>query len=66
MFRLRAIIKRGRLVDALFKDESLTIAVKAEALEDGVPGQIVRLRNLRSKREFKGKVEDEQTVSVMF
>lgn len=66
MFRLRAIIKRGRLVDALFQDDSLKISVKAEALEDGVPGQIVRLRNLRSRREFKGKVQDEQTVSVLF
>lgn len=66
MFRLRAIIKRGRLVDALVQDEALTISVKAEALEDGVPGQVVRLRNLRSRREFKGKVQDEQTVAVIF
>ena len=66
MFRLRAIIKRGRLVDALVQDEALRISVKAEALEDGVPGQVVRLRNLRSRREFKGKVQDEQTVAVVF
>lgn len=64
--RLRAIIKRGRMVDALVQDDTLTISVKAEALEDGVPGQLVRLRNLRSKREFKGKVQDEQTVTVIF
>jgi flagella basal body P-ring formation protein FlgA len=64
--RLRAVIKRGRLVDALLQDESLTISVKAEALEDGVPGQYVRLRNVRSKREFKGKVQNEQTVMVVF
>jgi flagella basal body P-ring formation protein FlgA len=64
--RLRAIIKRGRQVDAVAKDEGLTISVRAEALEDGVPGQMVRLRNIRSKREFKGKVLDEQTVVVSF
>ena len=64
--RLRAIIKRGRLVDAIARDEALSISVKAEALEDGVPGQIVRVRNIRSKREFKGKVQDEQTVVVAF
>ena len=64
--RLRAIIKRGRLVDAMARDEALSISVKAEALEDGVPGQIVRVRNIRSKREFKGKVQDEQTVVVAF
>ncbi|MGZ8938657.1 MAG: flagellar basal body P-ring formation chaperone FlgA, partial [Limisphaerales bacterium] len=64
--RLRAIIKRGRLVDAIARDDALTISVKAEALEDGVPGQMVRVRNIRSKREFKGKVQDEQTVVVSF
>ena len=64
--RLRAIIKRGRLIDAIARDEALSISVKAEALEDGVPGQIVRVRNIRSKREFKGKVQDEQTVVVAF
>jgi flagella basal body P-ring formation protein FlgA len=64
--RLRSIIKRGRLVDAIAKDDALTISVKAEALEDGVPGQMVRVRNIRSKREFKGKVQDEQTVVVVF
>jgi flagella basal body P-ring formation protein FlgA len=66
MLRLRAIIKRGRTVDAVARDEGLTISVRAEALEDGVPGQVVRLRNVRSKREFKGKVQDEQTVLVAF
>jgi flagella basal body P-ring formation protein FlgA len=64
--RLRAIIKRGRMVDAVAQDETLTISVRAEALEDGVPGQLVRLRNTRSKKEFKGKVKDEQTVVVVF
>jgi flagella basal body P-ring formation protein FlgA len=64
--RLRAVVKRGRMVDALVQDDALTISVKAEVLEDGVPGQLVRLRNLRSKREFRGKVQDEQTVTVVF
>jgi flagella basal body P-ring formation protein FlgA len=64
--KLRAVVKRGRMVDALVQDDNLMISVKAEVLEDGVPGQLVRVRNLRSKREFKGKVQDEQTVLVMF
>ncbi|HTG45442.1 MAG TPA: flagellar basal body P-ring formation chaperone FlgA [Verrucomicrobiae bacterium] len=66
VLRLRAVVKRGRQVDAMFQDASLTISVRAEALEDGVPGQVVRLRNVQSRREFKGKVQDEQTVLVMF
>lgn len=66
MLRLRAVVKRGKLVDAMLQDESLSISVKAEALEDGVPGQPIRLRNIKSKKEFRGKVQDEQTVLVMF
>lgn len=64
--RLRTVLKRGRQVDAMFQDPTMTISVRAEALEDGIPGQIVRLRNLQSRREFKGKVQDEQTVQVLF
>jgi flagella basal body P-ring formation protein FlgA len=59
-------VKRGRVVDAMLQEDSMTISVKAEALEDGVPGQPIRVRNIHSKREFKGKVQDEQTVLVMF
>jgi flagella basal body P-ring formation protein FlgA len=66
MFRLRAIIKRGKLVEATVQDDTMTISMRAEALEDGVRGQVVRLRNPVSRREFKGKVQDEQTVVVLF
>ena len=64
-FRLRAVISRGKVVDALVDNGSLQITVKVEALEDGIPGQTVRVRNLKSKREFRGKVQNEQTVVVM-
>ncbi len=64
--RLKTIIKRGRMIDAVAQDDAMMISVRAEALEDGVPGQMVRLRNTRSKKEFKGKVKDEQTVVVVF
>jgi flagella basal body P-ring formation protein FlgA len=33
-------------------------------LEDGTPGQIIRLRNLQSARDFSGKVLNEKTVLV--
>jgi flagella basal body P-ring formation protein FlgA len=64
--RLRAIVKRGRILDAMLQENSMTISVKAEALEDGVPGQPIRVRNIQSKREFRGKVQDESTVLVLF
>jgi flagella basal body P-ring formation protein FlgA len=60
----RPIIKRGKTLDAMIKDGPLQILVKVEALEDGLPGQILRVRNLKSRHEFRGKVENEETVSV--
>lgn len=63
-FKQRPIIHRGKTLDALIQDGALIIAVKVEALEDGLPGQFVRVRNIKSRREFRGKVQDEETVSV--
>ena len=62
--RLRPIIRRGKLADAVVHDGALMISVKVEVLEDGVPGQTVRVRNVRSRREFRAKVENEETVIV--
>jgi flagella basal body P-ring formation protein FlgA len=60
----RPIIRRGKTLDALVQDGTLQILVKVEALEDGLPGQTVRVRNLKSRREFRGKVQNEETVAV--
>lgn len=62
--RLRAVVRRGKIIDAIVEDSSISITARAEVLEDGAPGQIVRLRNIKSRREFKGKVKDEETVIV--
>lgn len=62
--RLRPVVRRGKLVDAVVMNGQLSITVRAEALDDGAPGQVVRVRNLKSRREFRGKVQDEQTILV--
>lgn len=64
MVRVRPVIRRGQVVEALIEDGTLQIGAKVEVLEDGAPGQFVRVRNLQSRREFKGKVRDEETVLV--
>ena len=60
----RPVFRRGKTLDALVQEGTMQILVKVEALEDGLPGQYVRVRNLKSRREFRGKVQDEQTVAV--
>jgi flagella basal body P-ring formation protein FlgA len=62
--KLRPVIHRGELTTARIEDGALIVTMKAQALEDGVPGQIIRLRNLQSSRDFSGKVLNEKTVLV--
>ncbi|MDB6039940.1 MAG: flagellar basal body P-ring biosynthesis protein FlgA, partial [Verrucomicrobiales bacterium] len=52
----RTIVRRGKMIEALLQDGKLVISVKAEALEDGAVGQTIRVRNMASRREFRGKV----------
>lgn len=62
--RLRPVVHRGKVTDAVIRQGGMTIAVKVEVLEDGVPGQSIRVRNLKSKREFRGTVQNEETIYV--
>jgi flagellar basal body P-ring formation protein FlgA len=62
--RPRPLVFRGRLADATVVDNGVTISLKVEVLEDGVLGQTVRVRNPKSRREFKGKVQHEQSILV--
>ncbi|MFA6545372.1 MAG: flagellar basal body P-ring formation chaperone FlgA, partial [Limisphaerales bacterium] len=62
--RARPVIFRGKVVDAVAADSTLHISVKVEALEDGAPGQTIRVRNMQSKREFRAKIQNEATVHV--
>jgi flagella basal body P-ring formation protein FlgA len=62
--KLRPVVRRGKLVDAIVEEGPLSISARVEALEDGAPGQIIRLRNTKSRKEIYGKVQNEQTVLV--
>lgn len=62
--RARPVVQRGMMVDGLMRDGGLHISMKVEVLADGLPGQLVRVRNPKTKREFYAKVQDEQTVVI--
>jgi flagella basal body P-ring formation protein FlgA len=62
--RLRPVMVRGQMVDGLVRDGALQINIRVEVLVDGLPGQLVRVRNPKTKREFYAKVRDEQTVII--
>jgi flagella basal body P-ring formation protein FlgA len=62
--KVRPVVRRGQTADALVRDGVLSVTMKVEVLEDGVPGQIVRARNCQSRRDLRGKVLNEQTILI--
>ena len=62
--RSRPLIRRGELVEAFVRDGALSVSFRVEVLEDGAPGQMVRVRNTQSRRELRGKVQNEQTILI--
>src|SRR5262249_11799923 len=60
----RTVVRRGQVAEAVVRDGGMAISLKVEVLEDGSAGQQIRVRNLQSKREFRGKVENEGTIAV--
>ncbi|HEY0455752.1 MAG TPA: flagellar basal body P-ring formation chaperone FlgA [Verrucomicrobiae bacterium] len=62
--RARPVVHRGQVVEAQVQDGAISIRLKVEVLENGAPGQLVRVRNPQSRREFRGKVQNEQTIVV--
>jgi flagella basal body P-ring formation protein FlgA len=62
--RVRPLVFRGQTLEALVSDGALQITTKVELLEDGLPGQAIRVRNPQSHREFRGKVQNENTILV--
>jgi flagella basal body P-ring formation protein FlgA len=62
--RPRPLVKRGQMVDGVYTQGSLTISLKVEILEDGLPGQTIRVRNPKTMRQLYGKVQNEETVRI--
>ncbi|MEY2407479.1 MAG: flagellar basal body P-ring formation protein FlgA [Verrucomicrobiota bacterium] len=63
--RLRPVIHRGQVVDAQVQENGMVISLKVEALENGAPGQLLRVRNIQSRKEFRGKIQNENTILVL-
>lgn len=62
--RVRPVVFRGSIVDGMMFEGGMTITLKVEVLEDGLPGHVVRVRNPRTRREMLGKVQNEQTILI--
>ncbi len=59
-----AVISRGERVTLVARSGGLEVRMKGEALEDAGLGEVVRVRNLRSRRVVEGRVESRGVVEV--
>lgn len=59
-----ALVKKGEVVDVFASGNGIYISMKGMALENGVEGGVVKVRNLSSDKEFQAKVLNEKSVKV--
>ena len=60
--RLTPAIHRGDMVTGWLKRGLLEINLRLEALEEGAPGQVIRLINPNNRKTLRGIVRDEQSI----
>ncbi|MEO5958827.1 MAG: flagellar basal body P-ring formation chaperone FlgA [Opitutaceae bacterium] len=63
---LRPLVKKGALVEVSAVDGTLVVTMKALAMESGVRGDKVTVRNTESRKDFSATVTDENRVQVRF
>ena len=59
-------IFQNQTVDAVLSHKALVIRLRVLALEDGAPGDVIRLRNTSSSKELRGTVINSRQVKVTF
>lgn len=62
----RPLVRRGQLIEVAASDGALTVTLRAIALADGGRGEIVRVRNPDSRKEFSAQVVAEARALVSF
>jgi flagella basal body P-ring formation protein FlgA len=62
----RPTVSKGKVIDIMAEEGSLQIRMKAEVLQDGAKGELVSVRNLNSRKDFKAEIVDENTAKIYF
>lgn len=60
------LVRRGSLVTILAGTGRISVSVPGELRDSGARGEVVRVKNLMSRREITAQVVDENTVRVTF
>jgi flagella basal body P-ring formation protein FlgA len=62
----RPVVRKGQVVEVVAQEGLLAVTMKALALESGAVGDLIKLRNLDSRKEFSAQVLHESKVQVHF
>lgn len=57
-------VRKGERILLVYEGEMITLQVQVQAMEDGIIGQTIAVRNLQSESEVLARVRDHETVVV--
>jgi flagella basal body P-ring formation protein FlgA len=61
---MKPVVRRGSLAKAVVSIGSVRVSTSVKVLEDGAPGEAVRVQNIRTRKELIGEVLDENTIKI--
>ena len=62
----RPVIHKGQVVEAVIQQGAMAMSMKALAMENGAAGELIKMRNVESRKEFNAQVLNETKVQVHF
>jgi flagella basal body P-ring formation protein FlgA len=62
----RPLIRKGDIVDVVASEGGLEVTMKAQAIENGIRGETVTVRNLETRKDISGLVVAEDRIEVRF
>lgn len=62
--RKKPVVDRGDIVTGWLRRGLLQINLKVEVMEEAAPGQLVRVRNIKTKKNLRGIVYDENSILI--
>ena len=61
---MKPVVRRGSLAKAVVTAGQLRVSTKVKVLEDGAPGEAVRVQNVMTRKELIGEVLNEDTIKI--
>ena len=62
----RALVRKGQVIEVAAVDGMLSVTMKGLAMENGAAGEVIKVRNLESKKDFSALVVAESRAQVRF